>query len=181
MERLNTVTTATVSVNPSMNLGAIVAGWLVAVGIFGLLFTGGLALGYSGYPANATVTATGMGYGTATWLILTWAGALFVGGLFASWFDGKDDPTMGTMHGVTVWGLFVTASLLTMALGHPLFGMNLMLSSVGADPGYIAAALKVAFLSSLLGLIAAAVGGWLGCNHIHRVYHLRTYARSPLP
>jgi hypothetical protein len=38
----------------------------------------------------------------------------------------------------------------------------------------------VMFLASLLGLLASAAGGWLGANHIHRVYHLRAYPRSPL-
>jgi hypothetical protein len=180
MEDLNTISTATVT-HPKMNLSAIFAGWVVAVGIFGLLFTGGLAMGYSAFGNETTVAAGGIGYGTAAWLILTWAGALFVGGMFASWFDGRDDTTMGTMHGVTVWGLFVTAGALMMALRHPLYAMgSMMTDGATADASYFAARLKVAFLCMLLSLIAAAVGGWLGSNHIHRVYHLRTYARSSL-
>lgn len=180
MEELNTVSTATVT-HPKMNLSAIFAGWVVAVGIFGLLFTGGLAIGYSAFGNEAAVAAGGIGYGTAAWLILTWAGALFVGGMFASWFDGRNDTTMGTMHGVTVWGLFVAASAVMMALRHPLYAMgSMMMDGATADASYLAARLKVAFISMLLSLIAAAVGGWLGSNHIHRVYHLRTYARSSL-
>jgi hypothetical protein len=34
------------------------------------------------------------------------------------------------------------------------------------------------FVSLLLGLLAAALGGWLGASHVHRVYHLRRYPRS---
>jgi len=178
MEELNTVTTLAV-VHPKMNLSAIFAGWVVAVGIFGLLFTGGLALGYTAYGSDSAVAAGGIGNGTATWLVLTWAGALFVGGMFASWFDGKDDTTMGTMHGVTVWGLFVTASALMMAWSHPLYAMGSMITDgATADASYVAMRLKVAFCCILLSLVTASLGGWLGSHHIHRVYHLRTYARS---
>ena len=41
---------------------------------------------------------------------------------------------------------------------------------------YTALTLWVAFVSSLLGMIAAAMGGWLGSDRVQRVYHLRTYA-----
>jgi len=43
--------------------------------------------------------------------------SLLLGGMFASWFDGRNDPTMGALHGVTVWGLSITASGLLLALG----------------------------------------------------------------
>ncbi|HEV2041096.1 MAG TPA: hypothetical protein VGT81_13815, partial [Casimicrobiaceae bacterium] len=61
--------------------------------------------------------AKGIGTGTAIWMILTWAVSLFLGGMFASWFDGRADQTIGTLHGVTVWGLSVTASGLLLAVG----------------------------------------------------------------
>jgi hypothetical protein len=37
--------------------------------------------------------------------------------MFASWFDGKADETMGAMHGVAVWGLSLSATALWMSLG----------------------------------------------------------------
>ncbi len=40
---------------------------------------------------------------------------------------------------------------------------------------YAASAMWIVFLSSLIALVAAAVGGWLGAGHIHRVHHLRRY------
>jgi hypothetical protein len=43
---------------------------------------------------------------------------------------------------------------------------------------YTAMALGVTVISILLGLLGAALGGWMGSNHIHRVYHLRRYRRS---
>ena len=49
--------------------------------------------------------------------ILTWAVSLILGGMFASWFDGKADQTAGALHGITVWALSVAASALLFALG----------------------------------------------------------------
>jgi hypothetical protein len=43
---------------------------------------------------------------------------------------------------------------------------------------YSAMAMWVLFASLLLSLLAAALGGWLGASHVHRVYHLRRYSRS---
>jgi hypothetical protein len=103
---------------PSMNWGAIIAGWLVAVGVAFLMYVGGLAMGFSAFdPYDAEATAKGIGVGTALWMIVTWIVALLLGGMFASWFDSRDDRNMGVMHGITVWGLSVAASGLLLALG----------------------------------------------------------------
>lgn len=103
---------------PSMRWGAIIAGWLVAVGIAFLLYVGGLAMGFTAFdPNDAAATAKGIGIGTAAWLVLTWVVSLLIGSMFASWFDGRDDETTGVMHGITVWGLSIAASGLLLALG----------------------------------------------------------------
>ena len=44
---------------------------------------------------------------------------------------------------------------------------------------YLAMTLWIVFISSFLALLAAAVGGWLGASHVHRVYHLRKYTVYP--
>jgi hypothetical protein len=285
-------------VHPTMSWGAIIAGWLVAVGIAFLMYVAGLAMGFSAFDAHhAEAAAKGIGIGTCAWLVLTWVVSLLIGGMFASWFDGRDDQTTGAMHGVTVWGLSIAASGLLMALGmggaigsganlvgaaggmhghamsrdgdhgmggdastllqaqlaqrvrqtgissgaatntpdgsmnmpavaaprldprtanavtmalladHPdtakaLLAANTEMSQadidstvqglsaqvsqakanlkVAADTAahYTAMAMWVLFLSVLLSLLAAALGGWLGASHVHRVYHLRRYARS---
>jgi hypothetical protein len=163
MEHVTGTTIVTSNTNVTMNWGAIFAGWLVATGIASLIYVGGLAVGFDGFdPYDAAAT------GAAIWIILTWAVSLFIGGMFASWFDGKADPTVGTLHGITVWGLAVTAS-----------GLIFMLCSAGAghaarDP-YSATAMGVTFLSIFIALVAAAVGGWLGAGHIHKVHHTRRY------
>lgn len=100
-----------------MRWSAVFAGWFVATGIAIILYGAGLALGFTTFdPHNVTASTKGVGIGTVIWMILTWAGSLFVGGLFASWFDGRADDTMGSLHGVTVWGVAITASALWLAL-----------------------------------------------------------------
>jgi len=73
------------------------------------------------FPSRITWTnltlKKGIGIGTALWMVLTWAVALFLGGMFASWFDGKTDRTVGALHGITVWGLSIAVTLLLVALG----------------------------------------------------------------
>jgi hypothetical protein len=46
---------------------------------------------------------------------------------------------------------------------------------------YAASAMWIIFLSTLIALVAAAAGGWLGAGHIHRVHHLRRYESSLAP
>lgn len=268
----------------AMSFRAIFAGWLVATGIAGLLYIGGLALGFSAFNAwNASASVKGIGIGTSIWMVLTWMVSLGLGGMFASWYAAHDDRTIGTLHGVTVWGLSVTAVFLFVAIGlggsmhrgaDPMRGgrtppsvgagmagepapgapvpgaqgligdgslavlqadvqdrvnsrdraaadnivaallagrddvaSNLFAAANGttsADGARIVAtiaadtqaaqldakqradriahdaatALWAVFASVLLGLIAAALGGWVGTNHIGRIYHLRTYGRS---
>ncbi|WP_458072104.1 hypothetical protein [Rhodanobacter sp. BL-MT-08] len=113
--------------HPSMRFGAIIAGWLVATATAGLLYAAGLALGFASFDAwNVAGSAKGIGIGTAVWVIVTWVAALFIGGMFAAWFDGRNDDTSGALHGVTVWGLSLTTTALWLALGlgHAMSGHN---------------------------------------------------------
>lgn len=262
----------------AMSFRAIFAGWLVATGIAVLLYVGGLALGFSAFNAwNASASVKGIGIGTSIWLVLTWIVSLWLGGMFASWYAAHDDHTIGTLHGVSVWGLSVTAVFLFIAIGlggsmhrgagpmhgnapasagpgmaespapgaqqlvgdgslavlqadvqahlnshdrgaadnivaallagHDDVASNLFAAGNGttsADGARIVAAIAadtqaaqldakrradriahdaatalwIMFASILLGLIAAALGGWAGARHIGRIYHLRTYGVS---
>jgi hypothetical protein len=120
MEHAETMSTSVVAVHPyaSVRWGAIMGGWIVATGIASLMYAAGLAFGFSAFePYNAAANAKVIGIGAAVWIVLTWAVSLFLGGMFASWFDGKADQTVGTLHGVAVWGLAVAASGLFVALG----------------------------------------------------------------
>jgi hypothetical protein len=262
-ERLKVETTT----YTSLRFRAIFAGWLIATGFAGLFYVAGLALGFSSFEAwNAAESARGIGIGTGVWMFITWAASLFLGGMFASWFDGGEDDTDGALHGATVWGLSVvtTALFLALGLGHGIpehrGGMGEMRGGpdnggihtsvpavalleaniafqlpghdrssaapivasliadkedvaaalLGAETGttaaaaagtlahlqpeiqaaqrqskeaadrathYLALTLWSVFFSAFGGLLSAALGGWLGASHIHRVYHLRTYSR----
>jgi hypothetical protein len=102
----------------SVRWSAIIAGWMVATGVATLMYVAGLAFGFSVFdPYNAASSAKGVGGGTVIWIVLTWIVSLFLGGMFASWFDGKADQTVGTLHGVAVWGLAMTASMVLITLG----------------------------------------------------------------
>lgn len=258
---------------PRMNWGAIFAGWFVATGVAGLLYVAGLALGFAAFnPHDVATVAKGIGIGTAVWVVVSWAAGLFVGGMFASWFDGNGDETMGAMHGIAVWGVSLTATALWIALGmgaalhhdkpgtarastpspmatasgddavlmlranvHRLINSapagavepsvdDAVVGSLLAGHGGTAKALLLAyttnspeaidlamnrwsglvdaaqtelrakaahaahylsmagwitFLSGVLALIAASIGGWLGGGNVHRVYHLRRYPGRP--
>ncbi len=261
-----------VVVHPAMSFRAVLAGWLIATGIAGLLYVVGLALGFSSFDAwHPEGAAKGIGIGSAIWVVLSWGVALLLGGLFASWFDAYDDQTRGALHGITVWGLSIVATGLWLSLGlahamhGPAGGPGMGDHRDPAPPGpammagapglvlqanvagllgehereaappivtallagqddvagallaadahtsqaeasqalqrlapqvaaakmqakanaeraahYTALTLWIAFLASFLGLLAAAVGGWLGSGHIHRVYHLRDYPARTL-
>jgi hypothetical protein len=120
MENFRTATTAVVESHShaTMRWSAIIGGWLVATGIASLMYVAGLAIGFTAFdPYNAAATARGIGTGTAIWMVLTWAVSLFLGGMFASWFDGRADQTVGSLHGVAVWGLSIAASGLLLAVG----------------------------------------------------------------
>ena len=107
-----------VHTHPSLRWGAVIAGWMVAGGIALLLYAAGIALGFHMFdPYDTSGTAKGLGIGTAVWMVLTWVVSLFLGGMFASWFDGRDDQTTGCLHGVTVWGLSLAMATTLLALG----------------------------------------------------------------
>jgi hypothetical protein len=168
--------------HPAMRWGAVWAGWFVASGSAMVLYAFGLAVGFSAIDANdAAAVAHGISAGTIVWLILTWAASLWIGSMFASWFDGRNDTEMGVVRGITVWGLSVTVTGLLMARGLAHIGAVTVVeaSNPGIDPAqlahYVAASMWTAFGGAVVSLIAAAFGGWVGAHHIQHVYHLRRY------
>ena len=182
-------THAFVGEHPVMRWGAVFAGWFVATGTAVLLYSFGMAIGFSAFdPRNATAVAHGASAGAIAWVILTWAAALWTGGMFASWFDGGNDTEMGVVRGLTVWGLAMTATGLVAASGltHAAFITSATGAGVSGSGApaidhaqaahYLAAMMWTAFGSAVASLLTSALGGWLGAHHIHRVYHLRRYA-----
>jgi hypothetical protein len=169
--------------HPAIHWGAVFAGWLVSTGIAGLLYVFGLAVGFSAFDPYETAAIQTIPAGTMVWMILTWGAALWIGAMFASWFDGSNDTEMGVVRGLTVWGLSMTATGLLIASGQARFVFlataGASLSAAGehaaATAHYTALAMWTAFGSAALALVASTFGGWIGAHHVHRVYHLRTY------
>ncbi|HEY1892187.1 MAG TPA: hypothetical protein VGG63_17460 [Steroidobacteraceae bacterium] len=181
-------TQSVVREHPIMRWGAVFAGWFVATGTAFLLYTFGMAIGFSAFePRNASAVAHGASAGAIAWVILTWAAALWTGAMFASWFDGRNDTEMGVVRGLTVWGLSlaVTALVAVSGLTHAAFITSAAGAGVTGSGGpaidpvqaahYLAAMMWTAFGSAAASLITSALGGWMGAHHIHRVYHLRRY------
>jgi hypothetical protein len=176
---------AVVEEHPVMRWGAVFAGWFVATGMALVLYAFGLALGLSAFdPRNAASVTHGASTGAAVWTILTWGTSLWIGGMFASWFDGRDDTEMGVVRGLTVWGLSMASTALLAASGLMHVALVNMMPQTGgpaANPTqtahYVATLMWVAFGSALVSLITSVVGGWLGARQVHHVYHLRKYTR----
>ncbi|AFE03915.1 hypothetical protein COCOR_01179 [Corallococcus coralloides DSM 2259] len=107
-----------------LSWGAIFGGTFVALGVWILLYTLGLALGLSSVnPADAS-SAKSAGIFTGIWSVLVPLVALFVGGLVAARSAGIVDKAGGAMHGAVLWGL-------TTLLGVMVVGM-LVSNVVGA-------------------------------------------------
>jgi hypothetical protein len=152
--------TAVEARRPIMTGLSVVVGWLVALGIAWLFYVAGLALGFSSFDvANAETSAKGVGIGTGIWVVLTWAVSLFLGGMFASWVDGRPNETIGTLHGIAVWGLATSVTMLLAAAGltNLLQGGAALVGS-GASAGIATAARQPASdtpLGRTTGLLAA--------------------------
>jgi hypothetical protein len=188
-----------------VNWSAILAGWLLATAVAWLLYVLGLAVGFSAVDHSHAESMThAWGAGTRTWLVLTWAVSLFMGGLFASWIDGKAHSTHGLLNGITVWGLTTTVGVILLSLGfanalqggasllqgrtptsqtsmvQQLHAAANAVEDDDASPAakaraeriakYTAGAMWALFFSSIAGAFSAALGGWLGAGHLHRVY-----------
>lgn len=88
-----------------LSWGAIFGGTFVALGVWILLYTLGLALGLSSVnPANAA-SAKSAGIFTGIWSVIVPLVALFVGGMVAARSAGIVDKGGGALHGAVLWGL----------------------------------------------------------------------------
>lgn len=168
--------------HPTLRWGAIWAGWFVATGTAFGLYAFGLAIGFSAInPNDAAAVSHGISAGTIVWLILTWGASLWIGAMFASWFDGRNDTEMGVIRGLTVWGLSVAVAGLLVTRGVARVGSEAAAGAGNAtiDPTvlghYVAAVMWTAFGCVVLSLLTSAFGGWIGARHIQHVYHLRKY------
>ncbi|NRD45720.1 hypothetical protein [Corallococcus exiguus] len=99
-----------------LSWGAIFGGTFVALGVWILLYTLGLALGLSSVnPADAG-SAKSAGIFTGIWSVLVPLVALFVGGVVAARSAGIVDKAGGAMHGAVLWGLTTLMGVLVLGM-----------------------------------------------------------------
>src|SRR5690349_14919798 len=88
-----------------LSWAAIFGGTIVALGLWVLLCSLGLALGLSAIdPANPG-SARAAGIGTGVWSLVAPLIALFIGGMVASRTAGIVDRVGGAIHGAVLWSL----------------------------------------------------------------------------
>jgi hypothetical protein len=99
-----------------LSWGAIFGGTFVALGVWILLLTLGLALGLSSVDSTDPGSARSAGIGTGIWSLIAPLIALFVGGMVASRTAGVVDKMGGALHGAVLWGLTTLAGVIIMGM-----------------------------------------------------------------
>jgi hypothetical protein len=96
--------------------GAVFGGAVVALGLWILLHTLGLAVGLTAIDPDKPHSLRGVGIGTGIWSIIAPLIALFSGGLVASRTAGVIDRGTGALHGAVMWGLTTVGGVLLLAV-----------------------------------------------------------------
>ncbi|WP_224242121.1 hypothetical protein [Hyalangium gracile] len=99
-----------------LSWGAILGGTFVALGVWILLYSLGLALGLSSVDPGNPGSARSAGIGTGIWSLIAPLIALFIGGLVASRTAGVVDKMGGAMHGAVLWGLTTLVGVILMGM-----------------------------------------------------------------
>ncbi len=99
-----------------LSWGAIFGGTFVALGVWILLYSLGLALGLSSVDPADPGSAKSAGIGTGIWSLIAPLIALFAGGLVASRTAGVVDKMGGALHGAVLWGLTTLAGVIVMGM-----------------------------------------------------------------
>ncbi|HEX8698132.1 MAG TPA: hypothetical protein VF815_04800, partial [Myxococcaceae bacterium] len=126
-----------------LSWGAIFGGTFVALGVWVLLYSLGLALGLSSVDPADPGSAKAAGIGTGIWSLIAPLIALFVGGLVASRTAGVMDKMGGALHGAVLWGLTTLAGVIVMGMAlSSLLGtvFNVGKAAVGATGSAVASA-----------------------------------------
>jgi hypothetical protein len=99
-----------------LSWGAIFGGAFVALGMWILLYSLGLALGLSSVDPGNPGSARSAGIGTGIWSLIAPLIALFVGGYVAARTAGVVDKMGGALHGMVLWGLTTLAGTILMGM-----------------------------------------------------------------
>jgi ElaB/YqjD/DUF883 family membrane-anchored ribosome-binding protein len=128
--------------------GAIIGGTIIALVTQITLSLLGIGIGASTIHVQSGQTGSGLGSGSAIWLVLTILISLFAGGYVAGRLAGFPAKQEGMLHGLITFGLVTLLSLyfLTTALGAIIGGAGAALGSIlnVTGQGIASAAPKVA-------------------------------------
>jgi hypothetical protein len=128
--------------------GAIIGGTIIALVTQIILSLLGIGIGASTIHVQSGQFGSGLGSGSAIWLVLTILISLFAGGYVAGRLAGFPAKQEGMLHGLITFGLVTLLSLylLTTAVGAIIGGAGAAFGSIlnAAGQGIAAAAPKVA-------------------------------------
>lgn len=96
--------------------GAVFGGTFVALGVWILLHTLGMAAGLTAIDPQDPGSLRGAGIGTGIFSIIAPLIALFVGGFVGSRTAGIIDRGTGALHGAVIWGLTTVAGVLLVSM-----------------------------------------------------------------
>ncbi len=112
---------AEVEREPLISWGAVFAGMVFVIAASWLMVLLGSAIGVSiadfGNITSNEDFAEGLGIGAILWLMFSALVVFFLSGLLAGRLSGKPDPTVGMLHGLTLWSLGTALMLLFGAWG----------------------------------------------------------------
>jgi hypothetical protein len=97
-----------------MRWSAIIAGVIVAAGVWLLLHALGLGIGLTAVDPQQPSSMRGVGIGTGIWSFIVPLAALFVGGMTTGYLTGEMVRIRAVIHGAVLWSLATILSLLLM-------------------------------------------------------------------
>ncbi|MGQ9674162.1 MAG: hypothetical protein ACUVX1_00645 [Chloroflexota bacterium] len=139
--------------------GPIFAGFVAAISTIVLLSTLGAAVGLT--------TAGPIGTAGGIWAAIVWLVGLFLGGWLAARLSAVGGRQLGLVQGTLVWAFTIFFALIITALGaSALLGSVLggVILTVAGQPIGDPTTVWLIFGALLIGLIAAALGGWVGAR-----------------
>jgi ABC-type transport system involved in multi-copper enzyme maturation permease subunit len=102
------------SVGTRISWGAILAGAMIALGMYFLLSTLAGAVGMS---VSDRVNPTKLEIGAVVWTFLTTVAALFVGGVVTSLFTAGENKTEAMLYGAIMWAVLIVLLLVLGSVG----------------------------------------------------------------
>ena len=148
--------------------GSVLSGLAVVIALTALLTALGAGIGLRLLPIAG-------GGGLAYWIVGSTIVSLFVGSMLANRFARVANVSSGIWHGVLIWSLMLILNIIgvfgTGPMGMPLFVSRVGAMNVTGALPTLAAVSWWFFISSVLGLIAAILGGAAGVKETEAGVH----------